>query len=77
MSKRLTEAEMVKLEDEIPALAAKAFREAYEEVILSGRPVLVAEKICGVWYVVEKRLIGKASCEPPEGFVYDSSGDWE
>jgi len=42
---KLTEEEMVKLEDEIPALAAKAFREAYEEVILSGRPVLVAEKI--------------------------------
>lgn len=73
----MTEEEMVKLEDEIPALAAKAFREAYEEVILSGRPVLVAEKICGVWYVVEKRMIKKASCEPPEGFVIDYSDDLE
>ena len=57
---------MVALEEQVPEMAKLAFSTAYEEAILSGRPVLGTEKIRGVTYVMEKRIIKVASCEPED-----------
>ena len=61
----MTEEEMLALEKESEnkLKTMNIWGECYEKAILSGRPVLGTEKIQGVTYLMEKRLIGKADCD--------------
>lgn len=60
---KLTEEELVKLDEQMPELARQAVAEAYARALASGRPVTVAigEELIEITSDGQRHVVGKVS----------------